>query len=64
MRAFKFDNNEIDQYAAPPDSAEAFPLLKSLDQLKGLPRAAIVICGSDPLADEGFQYANKLKAAG
>jgi acetyl esterase len=40
------------------------PLFAPLEDLKGLPPAHIIVCGWDPLHDEGVAYAQKLEAAG
>lgn len=40
------------------------PLFASADELKGLPPAHVVVCGWDPLHDEGLAYAAKLRAMG
>lgn len=43
---------------------EAAPLQASLDQLKGLPPALLIVDENDILRDEGEQYARKLMQAG
>ena len=40
------------------------PLFAPIDELKGLPPAHIVVCGWDPLHDEGLAYASKLRSLG
>lgn len=40
------------------------PLFASDAELKGLPPAHIIVCGWDPLKDEGMAYADKLAAHG
>ena len=40
------------------------PLFAPPDELKGLPPAHIIVCGWDPLHDEGLAYAAKLRAMG
>lgn len=40
------------------------PLFASAEELKGLPPAHIIVCGWDPLHDEGLAYAAKLRAVG
>jgi len=57
----------LDQYI--PDEKErkqpaAFPLQASIDQLKGLPPALIIVDENDVLRDEGEAYAHKLMQAG
>jgi acetyl esterase len=52
-----------------PDTAAAMdprmsPLFAPADDLKKLPPAHIVVCGWDPLHDEGLAYAAKLRALG
>jgi acetyl esterase len=42
----------------------AFPLKASLEQLKGLPTATIIVAENDLLRDEGEAYAKKLTQAG
>ncbi|WP_437204873.1 alpha/beta hydrolase [Planctomicrobium sp. SH664] len=56
-----------DQYLARPEDRlqiTASPLLASLEQLQGLPRALVITGEADVLRDEGEAYANKLRAAG
>jgi acetyl esterase len=43
---------------------EAAPLQASLDQLKGLPPALLIVDENDILRDEGEEYARKLMQAG
>lgn len=38
--------------------------MQSMDDLKGLPPAAVFTCGFDPLRDVGVEYASKLQKAG
>lgn len=40
------------------------PLFAPLEDLRGLPPAHIVVCGWDPLHDEGIAYAAKLRSVG
>lgn len=40
------------------------PLFAPAEQLKALPPAHVVVCGWDPLHDEGLAYAGKLRAVG
>lgn len=40
------------------------PLFASAEELKPLPPAHVVVCGWDPLHDEGLAYAAKLRAVG
>ncbi|ABI76938.1 lipase, GDXG family [Hyphomonas neptunium ATCC 15444] len=40
------------------------PLFAPAEELKGLPPAHIIVCGWDPLHDEGLAYAAKLRAMG
>ncbi|KAG7095484.1 hypothetical protein E1B28_006223 [Marasmius oreades] len=49
-------------YAAPPTDPRASPLL--LPSHKGLPPAFLMVCGLDPLRDEGLLYGKVLSAAG
>ncbi|KAF9269571.1 hypothetical protein L218DRAFT_993598 [Marasmius fiardii PR-910] len=49
-------------YGAPPADPRASPLL--LPSHKGLPKAFLMVCGLDPLRDEGLLYGKVLKAAG
>ncbi len=40
------------------------PLFAPIEELRGLPPAHIVVCGWDPLHDEGLAYASKLRSLG
>jgi acetyl esterase len=40
------------------------PLFAPPEELKALPPAHIIVCGWDPLHDEGLAYASKLRALG
>ncbi|MFN3312992.1 MAG: alpha/beta hydrolase [Hyphomonas sp.] len=40
------------------------PLFAPAEDLKGLPPAHIIVCGWDPLRDEGLAYASNLRAMG
>jgi acetyl esterase len=40
------------------------PLFAPMEQLRGLPPAHIIVCGWDPLHDEGLAYAAKLSGLG
>lgn len=40
------------------------PLFAPMEQLRGLPPAHIIVCGWDPLHDEGLAYAAKLRGLG
>lgn len=40
------------------------PLFAPMEELKGLPPAHIIVCGWDPLHDEGLAYAAKLRGLG
>ncbi|HYG87800.1 MAG TPA: alpha/beta hydrolase [Azospirillum sp.] len=46
------------------DDVTAFPLKASIEQLKGLPAATIIVAENDLLRDEGEAYARKLSQAG
>ena len=56
-----------DQYTTDPEerkSIYASPLQASVDELKGLPPAVILVAENDILRDEGEAYGRKLDAAG
>jgi acetyl esterase/lipase len=38
--------------------------MQPVDELKGVPPAAVFTCGFDPLRDVGVEYAGKLQQAG
>lgn len=40
------------------------PLFATAEELQGLPPAHVIVCGWDPLHDEGLAYAAKLRAVG
>lgn len=40
------------------------PLFATAEELRGLPPAHVIVCGWDPLHDEGLAYAAKLRAVG
>ena len=46
------------------DQRAAFPLRASVDELKGLPGATVIVAEADPLGSEGEAYARKLREAG
>ncbi|KAI0146985.1 Alpha/Beta hydrolase protein [Xylariaceae sp. FL1272] len=48
----------------PPAHRYVSPGLQQVENLKGLPPAAVFTCGFDPLRDVGVEYASKLKQAG
>lgn len=49
-------NQRLNRYAS--------PLQATIEQLKNMPPALIIVAGNDVLHDEGIAYANKLKSAG
>jgi acetyl esterase/lipase len=53
-------------YTEPEDSknAEAWPIYATIEDLKGLPPAFVLVNECDPLRDDGLEYARKLFAAG
>jgi acetyl esterase len=46
------------------NDADAFPMRTSVDGLKGLPGATVIVAEQDPLRSEGEAYADKLREAG
>ncbi|KAI0808771.1 Alpha/Beta hydrolase protein [Xylaria sp. FL0064] len=50
--------------AYPPAHRYVSPGMQSVENLKGLPPAAVFTCGFDPLRDVGVEYASKLQKAG
>ncbi|ORX43023.1 hypothetical protein DM01DRAFT_1411708 [Hesseltinella vesiculosa] len=50
--------------AGTPPNRFAFPLLATIDQLKGLPPALIIMAENDVLRDDGEAYHHKLISAG
>ncbi|KAI8083013.1 alpha/beta hydrolase fold-domain-containing protein [Halteromyces radiatus] len=48
----------------PPKDVRSAPLLATLDELKGVPRALILTAECDVLRDEGEEYARRLTEAG
>lgn len=50
--------------AAVRNEVLAFPLKASVEQLRGLPEATVIVAENDLLRDEGEAYARKLEAAG
>ncbi|KAK9776065.1 putative Alpha/beta hydrolase fold-3 domain-containing protein [Seiridium cardinale] len=48
----------------PPAHRYVSPGMQPVDELKGVPAAAVFTCGFDPLRDVGVEYASKLKKAG
>ncbi|KAI0425085.1 Alpha/Beta hydrolase protein [Xylaria sp. FL1042] len=50
--------------ACPPAHRYISPGMQSVENLQGLPPAAVFACGFDPLRDVGVEYASKLRKAG
>ncbi|KAK8054812.1 Alpha/Beta hydrolase protein [Apiospora rasikravindrae] len=48
----------------PPAHRYISPGMQKVEDLKGLPRAALFTCGFDPLRDVGVEYGHKLQKAG
>ncbi|KAK6085099.1 alpha beta hydrolase fold-3 domain protein [Seiridium cupressi] len=48
----------------PPAHRYVSPGMQPVDELKGVPAAAVFTCGFDPPRDVGVEYANKLQKAG
>ncbi len=62
--AMKWYWNQYLPDAAARTQPTAAPLHASLEQLKGLPEALVIVGEADPLRDEGEAYAAKLREAG
>ncbi|KAF2146996.1 uncharacterized protein K452DRAFT_314249 [Aplosporella prunicola CBS 121167] len=50
--------------AVPPSHRYVSPGMQNVEDLKGLPPAAVFTCGFDPLRDVGVEFASKLQKAG